>query len=379
MSLWLIAGICTYVLTGCSNKINESGSWLVKTDTTLIPVDSVITRATSSEIVSALPTGSSAEQCVGSVPWTQTELLLQFNKLDSLYYAKSFVYAEITLTRGTYVLQPPGYNVLNMQFSGYEMDSAWNIYYTWDSVAAAHRGTKNIVVGSPSIDDSLIIINIDTAVIRQWAKATQDSAVSNNGFLLVPQNISGIFSIYSFSSSTYLPELSVAYYDTNGVEQSFVSTSGSSNSVAHSTITNVVPSGPYRILQSAAEDREKLIFDLTHIPNLSIVNFAELTLFEDPSDSVYSGNSIDSLVAYHITDPSTNAVDYSSGSALTLKKHIFIVTTEVQQMLNTGNYGFIITPYDESGNADVRFIYDENAPDSLKPRLSITYAPAVKK
>lgn len=48
-------------------------------------------------------------------------------------------------------------------------------------------------------------------------------------------------------------------------------------------------------------------------------------------------------------------------------------------MLNQGNYGFIITRSEDYNNLDSRFIYDENAVDSLKPQLTITYTPVVRK
>ncbi len=373
-------------MTGCTNKINQTGSWLVGTDSTLIPIyiDSVNDsfRVTSSQVNTGIVTGSSAELSLGSVPWTEADLLLEFYNIDSVYSASAITSAQIILTRAPNLLQPIGYNVKNLQFAGYVMDSIWSSStYTWDSVVAAPRGTKNIVVGRPTIDDSTITINIDTGIVRQWSLATEypDSNYEKNGFLLKPENISGILSVYS-SVSSYLPELIVSYIDTNGIVDTVTSTSSYSASVAHTTITSVAPRGPYRILQSGTGLREKIIFDLTRIPNLSIINYAQLTLFADTlEDTLYSGNSEDSLETYYILDPSTNSVSTAALSVQVGNKYTFNITVPVQQMLNTGNYGFLITRFDESTNVDARFIYDENAPDSLKPRLVITYSPAVKK
>jgi hypothetical protein len=373
-------------LTGCTNKINQTGSWLVGTDSTLLPIyiDSINDsfRITSSQVNKSIVTGSSGELSLGNVPWTEADLLLEFYNVDSVYSASTITSAQIILTRAPNLLQLIGYDVKNLQFAGYVMDSIWSSStYTWDSVMAAPRGTKNIVLGRPIINDSTITINIDTGIVRQWSLATEypDSNYEKNGFLLKPENISGILSVYS-SVSSYLPELIVSYIDTNGIADTVTSTSSYSASVAHTTITSVAPRGPYRILQSGTGLREKIIFDLTRIPNLSIINYAQLTLFADTlEDTLYSGNSEDSLETYYILDPSTNSVSTAALSVQVGNKYTFNITVPVQQMLNTGNYGFLITRFDESTNVDARFIYDENAPDSLKPRLAITYSPAVKK
>ncbi len=258
------------------------------------------------------------------------------------------------------------------------MDSAWNAStYTWDSVIVAPRGTQNIVTGPPIITDSTITINIDTGVVRKWATAVFDTSVKNNGFLLKPANISGALSVYS-NLSSYLPSFTAAC-TINGVPDTVASTSSYNASVAHTTITTMVPSGPYSIVQSGTGLREKILFALDTIPNFSIINYAQLTVFADPLDTLYSGNSADSLYAYYIINSSTDSVLSPYLSTQVGNKYTFSVTIPVQQMVNTGNYGFLITRADEITNVDARFIYNESAPDSLKPRLTITYSPVVKK
>lgn len=296
IKLVLSAVLCTYALTGCTNRINETGSWLVGTDSTLVPryIDSVVDsfKVNSSQVNTDITTGSSAELSLGSVPWTEADLLLEFYQIDSVYSARTITSAQLILTRAPNLLQPAGYNVKNLQFAGYVMDSTWDASkYTWDSVEAAPRGRENIVLGPPVINDSTITINIDTGLVRQWSLATiyPDSNFERYGFLLKPENESGILSAYS-SSSSYPPTLIVSYIDTNGVADVVTSAVSYSASVAHTTITNVAPHGPYRILQSGTGLREKILFNLptTPIPNLSIVNYAQLTLFSDTlEDALY--------------------------------------------------------------------------------------------
>ena len=90
---------------------------------------------------------------------------------------------------------------------------------------------------------------------------------------------------------------------------------------------------------------------------------------------------MDTLIAYYLSDPTTGAVS-ATGSAVALvsnNEYTFDVSTIVQHMLNSKNYGFLIAEYNELENVDSRFLYDGSAPDSLNPKLIITYTPAVKK
>jgi hypothetical protein len=167
----------------------------------------------------------------------------------------------------------------------------------------------------------------------------------------------------------------------NGISDTVKSTTSTATYVA---TTSINPPSQTLAVQSGTGLHENIVFDLSRIPNYSVVNYATLTLFSNHLDTLYSGQSPDSLWAYYQTSPSTHALS-SSGIALSTEdtvsraKYTFTVTTLVQQMLNLGNYGFVITRYEDNNNLDARFIYNGNAPDSLKPRLSVTYAPVVKK
>jgi hypothetical protein len=227
-------------------------------------------------------------------------------------------------------------------------------------------------------------MQISTGLVQQWADAVVDTNTKNYGFIIKPQNMSGVLSVYSNLAATgYTPVLQIVY-NFSGVRDTVFVSSSYLTSVARTTITTVAPQGRYRFVQSGTGLRENLLFDLTRIPNYSIVNYAQLTLFADTLNPQYSGNTPDSLIAYYVTDPSTHAIYTgnpmtSAQDTVIRNKFTFNVTIAIQQMLNKGNYGFLITRYDESSNVGTSFIYNENASDSLKPRLTITYAPAVKR
>ncbi len=130
------------VLNGCSNKINQTGAWLVSSDSTLVPVyfnsikDSA--KVTSSQVNVGLPTGNSTSLVLGMVPWTEADLLIRFSALDPVDSAQQILSTTITLHRDAYILQPSGTDVHNLQFAGFTMDTIWNSStFTWDSVKAA--------------------------------------------------------------------------------------------------------------------------------------------------------------------------------------------------------------------------------------------------
>ncbi len=376
------------MLLGCNNKVNQTGSWLVAYDSTLVPqyfnsvLDSV--KAASSQVNTGLATGSSDILSVGMVPWTEADLLLEFSALSPVYGAQSIVSATLLLTRAPYTLNPSGSGVSNLQFVGYTMDSLWNYTtVTWDSIAAVGHGVQNIAL-SRTITDSTVEIQLDTNTIRQWTNATQDSSIKNYGFILKPTNSGSVLSVYSplAGDPTLAPVCRVVYM-LNGVMDTSTVTVDYATSVAHTTLASVAPPGPYKIVQSGTGLRENLSFDLSRVPNYSVVNSAFLTLQADTTAEApysYSG-LVDTLVAFYLADPSTYQISTTGTAVATYLngQYIFNVTTIVQHMLNSKNYGFMITEYNELQNIDCRFLYDGSAADSLKPSLAITYTPAVKR
>ncbi|HUI31749.1 MAG TPA: DNRLRE domain-containing protein [Candidatus Acidoferrales bacterium] len=396
---------CAFALwiAGCTNRFNQTGSWLVTSDTTVTPhfydSDSLRAKVTTSEVNQGLANGSGLFDtvlCLGKVPWSEADMLLNFVLPDSIYNATTIMSAQVILRRTAYVLQANGsnvnaYDVHNLQFEGYAFDTSWNsATFTWDSVALLQSEGKiesaNIVLTSASfVNDSDVVIQIDTGLVRRWVKATQDSNFTNDGFIIKPANTSGVVSVYSsaYSGTGYEPTIEI-YCVINGVSDTVTSTTSASTYVANTSISS--PSQTFAV-QSGTGLHGNIVFDLSRIPNYSVVNFAQLTLYTNSSDTLYSGQSSDSLWAYYQTDPSTHALSLAGAAVSTRdsvvrNKYTFPVALIVQQMLsNQGNYGygFMITRYDDYNSIDSRFIYNENAPDSLKPRLSIIYAPAVRK
>ncbi len=265
------------------------------------------------------------------------------------------------------------------------MDTVWNAStFTWDSVNAIGYGTQNIITSS-TITDTSVVLQIDSSAVRQWATATQDTNVKNNGFIIRPQNVSGMLSVYgpAYATSGYVPECTVVYIK-GGVLDTTVVTLSYATSVAQTSIGSVAPSGPYSFVQAGTGERMNLVFDLSRVPKYAIVNQATLVLTTDSVGQAGYGKilAIDTLAAYYVSDPSTwsyNTTNAAYGYPAAGGRNLFDVTTIIQHILNTQNYGFLITEYSELDNVNARFVYNGNAPDSLKPKLVITYTPTTRR
>ncbi len=370
-------------VVGCSNKINQTGAWLVSSDSALVPVyfNSVADSAkvTSSQVNTGLATGTSSELLLGKVAWTEADLLMRFSALDPVDSAQTILSTTVTLYRSSYLLEGPGGNFNSTTFAGYSMDTVWNsTTFTWDSVNAVGYGTQNIITSS-TVTDSTVVLNLDSSIVRQWAIATQDTAVPNDGFIIKPVNDQGIVSVYGpvYGVTGQIPVCTVIYIKNNTLDTTNVSLSYAT-SVAQTTIETTAPKGPYSIVQAGTGEQSNILFDLSRVPNYSIINQATLTLRMDSTAQLpYTRLSADTLTAYYTINASSNEVNsnfptygYPVGNV-----YKFNVTSIVQYMVDAQNNGFMVVQSNAMSSADLVFLYNGNAPDSLKPKLTITYTP----
>ncbi|MGC8654510.1 MAG: DNRLRE domain-containing protein [Candidatus Kryptoniota bacterium] len=381
--LFLIA-VVAISASGCTNKINQYGSWLVNVDSTTVPrsFDSVVDSGLtiSQQIIHPLATGSSTVLTLGKLPWVESDLLIQFHGLDSVYNASSIIKAWITFRRASYVLPvtPQDTNSLKqLTFSGYALNGNWTATgATWDSIKSIGYEYVNRI-SSSAVTDTTVVLNLDTSIVRTWGRSGVDSTVKSYGIIIIPQFEGGILSVYSAvnGTSAYDPFITVIYQK-NGTTDTLTSIRSLNESVSNAYLNNL-PQGKFKYIEGGTGLRMWLKFDLSKIPKHSIVNYATLTLTADFSDtSRYGTKSIDSLVVYYdSTSTAFNAFNPVI-SSLSGNRYTFNVTLLVQMMLNGQNNGFMVTKYSELNNVDTRFIYDETAPDSLKPKLNIIYTPA---
>ena len=380
----LFALALSMFVVGCSNKINQTGAWLVSSDTALVPVyfNSVADSAkvTTTQVNTGLATGTSSDLLLGKVPWTEADLLIRFSALDPVDTAETILSTTVTLYRSSYQMESGGENYNNMTFAGYSMDTVWNsTTFTWDSVNAIGYGSQNIITSS-QVTDSTIVLNIDSSVVRQWARATHDTTVPNNGFIIKPLDNQGVVSVYGpvYGVAGQIPVCTVIYIKNNTLDTTTVTLSYAT-SVAQTSIETTAPQGPYSIVQAGTGERANMVFDLSHVPSYSIINQATLTLQIDSAAQLpYTRKYVaDTLTAYYTINAASNQVNsnFPSFGYPVGNVYKFNVTSIVQYMVDSQNNGFMLVQSNELNTADLVFLYNGNAPDSLKPRLTITYTP----
>ncbi len=381
--------VSALVLTGCSNKINQTGAWLVSTDSSQVPTyfDSRADSAssTTTQVNIGLATGASSKILLGKVPWTEADLLIGFSALDSVDSAQKILSGTISLRRTPYSMQVAGESINNMTFAGYAMDSSWtSTTFTWDSVNAVGYGSQNFIT-STTLTDSTVVISLDTTLVRRWALATSDSNFVNNGMIIKPLSTNGVFSVYSpvYGTTGFIPLCTVVFINKAGTLDTISTVLSYATSVAQTSLVASAPQGNYGIVQAGTGERENVSFDLSKVPRLSVINKATLTLTADTTaQAPYTrGGIVDSLIAYYTTDLATGGVSagYPALGVPDGNRYTFDVTTILQHMVNTQNNGFMILQSNELNNIDARFLYNGSAPDSLRPRLTVTYTPTSRK
>lgn len=381
----LIFLISVFGVAGCANRVNQYGSWLVSADSTVAPkvYDSVIDSAltVSEQILHPLATGSSTVLTLGKLSWVESRLLIQFHGLDSVYNANSIIKATITLRRASYILPPPAQptdRIKQLSFLGFALKGGWTpTGSTWDSIQTTGYDESVNEILSSQVTDTTVILDLDTAIVRTWARSDVDSTVKSYGLIIVPQFEGGILSVYSSVNgvASNNPVISIVYRK-NGVTDTLTSTRSLSESISKANV-NSLKRGNFKYIEGGTGMRIWLKFDLSRIPKNSVINYATLKLTADFSDtSTYGTKSVDSLVVYYDSTSTTFNSFTPVVSSRSGNKYTFNVTLLTQMILNGQNNGFMITKYSELNNVDTRFIYDETAPDSLKPKLSIIYTPA---
>ncbi len=222
----------------------------------------------------------------------------------------------------------------------------------------------------------------DTAMLNRWFSTNADTISGNYGLLLVPTSagmIRGLSTMYAADTANR-PMLTVSYTK-NGVAGTYSHHIDSTRYFA-TVDEGALLSNPARItVQNGISYRGFVTFDLSHVPNPSLVSLATLDFTQDPSGSRMTWLSHDSLYAgivdangnlsssiYRLSDVATDSlgrVHYS-----------FNATAFVQAWMKNSALPRVVSlsGFDETGTMDLYSIFGASAPAGTRPRLIITYS-----
>ncbi len=256
----------------------------------------------------------------------------------------------------------------------------------WDSVDASFYDPTPLGTyeGSVEADTQDVFITIDdTAEVKHWFSSTNDPP--KFGFILIPDpsmNVVRGFASFVFTADTSsaYPTLIVDALGTSGVRDTAEYTFGADTFVGN--IDNLDSDPALIYAQAGVVYRSTLMFDVGFIPKGAIVNSAEMLLHLDPATTRLTKVTADSVVAAHAVSSPSDLRVIESLSVFGRRKDEFASTWSfdlrraTQLWANGTNYGILlrVTTIPEFSSFDLYTFFNQNAADSLRPRLRVLYS-----
>jgi hypothetical protein len=248
----------------------------------------------------------------------------------------------------------------------------------------------NIQINTPvtiQASDTLCLINLDTAVVREWFISNTDTTGRNNGLLLRPANANVIKGFYSCNASdtALQPTLYISYIDTNGITGIYTHKTGVSKYVAHVDPALFVNStdGKMRV-QNGISYRGMLNLESRSFDNLASlwpfsIHQAVLQITLDSASSSCSLAQFENDQLYGLSVGTDNEVDgtyYPLSTQLT-DKHVY--QFDVLSMLspwihNTIARKIVLAGFFESGSFDLFTFYGAGSTIAQRSKIIITYS-----
>jgi hypothetical protein len=219
---------------------------------------------------------------------------------------------------------------------------------------------------------------VDPLIAGTWLKNFA-AGTTDNGLIIIPQNDTKIVGFYALTpvTSISIPMLTVVLNNpghyTNDTLQ-FTTTADVS------VVSGIIPQNQPEnmFVQSSVELESSLRFDLSKVPPHAIINYAEIQLTIDSTNSLFgSPFTTDQLLAYYITD--STHIDSLSNNQIPLSRSGSLykgnITSYVQNWLSSKiNEGIEIKANTYGTGMELWALKGSNATDKTKrPRLKIIY------
>jgi hypothetical protein len=384
----LSAIVLTFIilnLVSCSEDPSSIGSPFVKRD--LINLDSLDSFKDTFPQFSytykhIIPLGFSSNLLLGIKGNNVATMLLNFNivvpdsiKADLLKNALVISSATVQL----YKSYNYGDSTAHLDYTVHSINTPWtSTGFTVDSLPNLLYDAADVGSNRTASGDTLYQFNLSTDLTLKWLNIYANSQTPDNGIVVIPQSTGRIVGFYALTSTTTvnIPFL-VVVLNKPGVYQN--DTLKFSTVADLSVITGNPPQNQTEniFVQSSVELESRIQFNLSKVPQHAIINYAELQLTIDTTQSVFGSTYSDQLTANFITD-STN-IDSLSTSSVTLNRvgslYTGNITSYIQNWLSTKiNEGIRIRSGAYDTGLELWALKGSNASDpSKRPRLKIIY------
>jgi hypothetical protein len=309
-------------------------------------------------------------------------MLLRFNfiipdsiKADLLTNSLQVTSATVQLYRS--YIYGDSTSTLNYTVGSIKASTPWATSFSFDSLSGIQSDPVTLI--STSESDTLYQFSFDPQLAAAWLNNFAAGGTPDNGIEVIPQNDTKIVGFYALSSVTtvQIPNLRVVLSKPNVYSNDTLNfTTTADVSVVSGNIP--VQNQPENIyVQSSVELESRIQFDLSKVPQHAIINYAELQLTIDTTQSIFGSPFTDQLTAGFITD--STHIDSLSTNFVTLNRVGSLykgnITSYVQNWLSTKiNEGIQIRSASYYDGLELWTLKSSNAADrSVRPRLKIIY------
>ncbi|MGB9772620.1 MAG: DNRLRE domain-containing protein [Bacteroidota bacterium] len=360
-------------LWSCSQKPNSTGIGILPPDDVIAPDSTVVTASEATTFLDTLYTGHANVLLVGTFQNGESIGLLSFDGVpDTL--------KDASVTSATLVLSPRysfGNSLTPFTMNIYEIAQAWKAdSVTWASITPGFYQSNPVGSFDGNVPDTgTVSISLDPSLLQKWFQRKADSLPIYGLALVAPQGKNVVKGFGTFQSSSP-PALEVIYIK-DGSQDTIRLSSGANAYVAH-PISPISPSNEF-VVQGGTGLRGFLLFDVHSIPSHSFINDAQLVLSLDPNETQLNSYSVDSVIAYFVTDSTNRTVSevsyrFSSPRALTQTTVEIPIAPIVQRWVSgEPNQGIILRAAAENSRLDRFAFYSVTADSLLQPRLFIKY------
>jgi hypothetical protein len=277
-----------------------------------------------------------------------------------------------------------GDSAASFGFTTHKITRAWSsTTLQWDSVQSGFfesTPSGDPYLGSVESDTQLIVVSLDTAMVRQWL---QPNTFTQYGLILIPTPATNVvrgIHAFLFDSTQFYPNVEVIAGDRTGTPLDTTSYSSGVDTFA-GNIDNLNSNPELMYVQSGVVYRSTLSFDVSSIPSGAIINSAQMLLELNPAASKITKFTGDQAIAAHLLTSSTDNNSFENlgilGSKATSSNvFTFEARRAVQLWVNGTNNGFLLrtTNLSEFSSFDLYAFYNQTASDpSLRPRLIVVY------
>jgi hypothetical protein len=384
----LSAIVLTFIilnLVSCSEDPSSIGSPFVKRD--LINLDSLDSFKDTFPQFSytykhIIPLGYSSNLLLGKKDNNVATMLLNFNIIVPDSVKTDLLNNALTVSSATVQLYKSynyGDSTALLDYTAHSINTPWtSTSFTIDSLPNLLYDAADVSSNRTAPGDTLYQFNLSTDLALKWLNIYANSQTPDNGIVVIPQSTGRIVGFYALTSSTSvdIPFLVVVLNKTGGYQNDTLKFS----TVADlSVITGNPPQNQTEniFVQSSVELESRIQFNLSKVPQHAIINYAELQLTIDTTQSVFGSTYSDQLTANFITD--STHIDSLSNNSVTLNRvgslYTGNITSYVQNWLSTKiNEGIQIRSGAYDTGLELWALKGSNASDpSKRPRLKIIY------